>query len=54
MTFKYDLDLSLHRRGMLSAHRITERNISVKIIKVVERVHEILSGHELEGKYHDL
>ena len=31
---------------MCSAHRLTERNILVKLMKIVQRVQEIWSEHE--------
>ena len=43
------LTLSEHSRVMGPAHRLTERNVWVKLMKIVQRIQEIWKGHEIEG-----
>ena len=50
MTVKFDLYLE----SLSSANHLTERNIRLKLNKIIERVHEIESGPDLKGKYHIL
>ena len=50
VTFKTEtVALSLRSGSIISAHRLAERKIWCSLMKIVERVQEIWSRHEIQG-----